>query len=396
MSKLTTISKPAKRKRLPVRIDKQAGIQTFDIDNIYPQRMDAILKASGLALSCVETLAEFLEGKGFADQAVNEAVVNEQTGETGRDILRKAARSLAQNRGFAIHCDYDLNGDVTRIKSLPWEFVRMGLPDPAGNIQDLKYSQNWEQDSDKPKRVIIEYPIFKEDPEQVLHQINSYGGIFKYPGQIFYYTPEPGTYPLVTFDPVVDSVQTDAEIQIFELANIQNGFMAGTVIHWPGRISEVEGGEQAIQQKLEGWKGSGNANSIFVIEDPDGVVDNLVESLQLPNNDKLFESTIKNVVNRIIQRYGTPKPLLAVSPDSGLFNEEDMVNSYKYYNIKTQKQRKLLTDQLGRIFRRMATPLSAADNYTIEPAEFTDQGAETDPAPAAPAPAQPTPQPLTA
>ena len=54
------------QKRLPTSTNYAKGIVNYDVDNLYPQRVDSIVRRSPIALSCIETISDFLNGDGFA------------------------------------------------------------------------------------------------------------------------------------------------------------------------------------------------------------------------------------------------------------------------------------------------------------------------------------------
>lgn len=210
-------------------------------------------------------------------------------------------------------------------------------------IKTLAFSTNWEEDPEKFRKEVQHFPVFDPAPDTVLRQIEEAGGIQNYPGQILYFTPEPDQYPLATFDPMVDSVQSSGEIALFELGNLQNGFMAGHIINYPGKFDD-EKDKENVEAALREFKGARNANSFMLVENPSDLSRPLVEKLDLPNNDKMFEVTSRNVKNTIVEGFTMPKPLAVINPETGMFNKEDMLNSYVYFNILTQEVRDLFED----------------------------------------------------
>jgi hypothetical protein len=119
----------------------------------------------------------------------------------------------------------------------------MGLPDENGDVHDLKYNSNWEQDPYKEisnYKNIVTYPKFNPNKEAILEQIEEYNEMGKpYPGQVLYFSPLEDQYPLATFDSVLDQAQTQEEIGIFRLSSIQNGLNAGAIFSYPGKIEDA-------------------------------------------------------------------------------------------------------------------------------------------------------------
>lgn len=380
MPHLSTIpSRKALVKRIPTRIDRTDGIQRYDLDNLYPQRLEEVAKRSGITTDCIEILGDFLEGKGFVNREYNGSIINAND-ETVGNLLTFNTRDYSVNGGFALHFNFNLNGAISEVNPIFFKYCRLGIPDLASVVHDIKFSLNWEQEPAKtiePRRVIKTFPVFNPDPEIVLAQIEAFEGIDNYPGQILYFTELKGQYPRATFDSVAESAQTDGNIQVFELNNIEEGFFGGTVVHWPTDIKDDDEMRE-VTGEVRKFKGQGGAGGIMIIPDPDGNIDNLIEQLQTPNMDKMFDLTNKNVTNRIILNYATPKPLLGVDPNSGIFNIEDYENSYTYYNIKTQKKRKLFSGVYQKWTPFFFEQINASQDYAIEPASFSLEGAETE------------------
>ncbi len=367
MPHFKTITKDPIIRRLPIRRDRTDDIQTYDIDNLYPQRMEEISRTSGICQSCISVLADFIEGMGFEDENINRIKIN-RNGVTVRELLRLTAHSWAHNRGFALHLNYNMLGEIAEITPLFWKYNRLGIADPLGSVNNIAFSMNWEEDPEKVRKTVAHFAVFDPAPDTVLKQIELAEGIQNYPGQILYFSPLPHQYPLATFDAVVDSVQSSGEIPLFELGNLQNGFMAGHIINYPGTF-EDEDDKQKVEAELREFKGARNANSFMLVENPSELSRPLVEKLEHPNNDKMFEVTTKNVRNTIIEGFTIPKPLVVVNPDTGMFNQEDMLNSYTYMNIRTQKIR----DRFADIFQDFLEPFwrpIGRGNFKILRAEF--------------------------
>ncbi len=366
MAHFKTITKDPIIRRLPSRRDRSDDIQTYDVDNLYPQRMEEIARTSPITKSCIRVLAKFIEGEGFEDTNINRIKINRR-GVTVRDLLRFASKSWAQYHGFAMHFDYNMLAEIAGITPLFFKYVRMGLADKSGRINTLAFSSNWEQDPEKIRKEVQHFPVFDPAPDTVLKQIELAEGIHNYPGQILYFTPEPDQYPLATFDPMVDSVQSSGEIALFELGNLQNGFMAGHIINYPGTFDD-EKDKEKVAAELKAFKGARNANSFMLVENPSELSRPLVEKLDLPNNDKMFEVTAKNVRDTIIDGFNIKKALVT-SPDSGMFNQEDIENSYKLMNIMTQEYRDLFEDIFQDFLEPFWRPIGSG-NFKIKRAEF--------------------------
>jgi len=337
-------------KRLPTLVFTAWGIQTYDLDNLYPQRADEVRKRSFTLKAAVDRTAEFIEGEGFEDPKLAELVLNSE-GQTANDVLDFIAKDKACF-GFALHFKYNpFTYKIMEVTPLKFMYCRLGLPDFEGNVSEIKYSRNWEQDPNKELHYhfrIDTYPIFDPSPETVRREIEHYG-IEDYPGQILYWTPEMGVYPSATFDAVFDNAQTQSEVGVYQLATIQNDFGIEKIFKYPGKFDTTEE-KTKFKEELNENKGAKGAKSTLVVEAPDGLSENaLIESIQMQNTDKMYEFTSQDVRNAIRESMSVPAAILGQLPEAGMFNQQDITESYNYFNAITRGHR----NQISRVFKKI-------------------------------------------
>lgn len=345
---MSVISNKPFVKRLPIRLNFQKEITTYDVDNLYPQRVEEIMFRSPITESSIETIADFVMGDGFSENG--DLVINDD-GMLANDLLRQITLDVAKFRAsFAVHINWNLLGEIVTLEHLEFKYVRYGLPDEMGKHKDVKVNLNWENAPG----------VFPTGVKQWIWQFPLYDPTFEnngvldedFKGQVLYVLPKKDVYPRATFDSVLDSSQTDGEVQVFELGNIQNGFLSATFVKHPGEF-ESEDAKNDFIRDLRSMKGAGNANSMQLIEMKNmEEFPDLLEQFPANNNDKLFELTNRNVTNRIIQGMAVPRTLLSIFPDSGMFNKEDFENSYKWMNIRTKNLRRVVE----RIFNEKIGP----------------------------------------
>ena len=319
-------------KRLPLFIDRTHGIQTFGADNLYPQRMEEIKNESKDCKTAVNRLASFINGDGWEDLTLANMVFNRK-GHKGNKILRLLSPDRATFDGFALHFKYNLNFKIAEVEVLEFMYNRFGIPDANDDYHDIKYCTNWERDPYKTPTYgikILSYPKFNPNPEVVREEMMQWG-IDKYPGQILFWTPKEGKYPYATFDPVANDAQTQAEISLFDVSAMQNGLTAATIFKYPGSFATKEE-EKEFKADIQQYKGSANAKSIIVIENPQGQDADLVESLQLQNTDKMHEGIDKRTKNAIRENFSQPMEILGHSPEAGMFNRQQILEAYEFYN----------------------------------------------------------------
>jgi len=345
-SHVSTISREPFRKRIPTRIDLRKDITRYDVDNIYPQRVEQIQFRSPITNTAVNITADFINGEGFENNG--DFIVDETLNLSADDLLTLVSRDFSPFSGFSIHINFNGLGEITQLQFVKFKYCRFGIPNDNGTQHEIKVNINWEGDPNLlPQGVQAEtftFPIFN------INELDILGAGAN--GQILYWTPENNIYPRASFDSVLDSAQLNGDIQAFELANMQNGFHGSSIFKWPGEF-ENEKERAEAKQSLQQMKGVHGGNSTMMVEMPLGTEDfNLLENLPANNNDRLFELTNRNVVERILQAFSLPGPLAGVFPPSGaIFNQNEIADAYVYYNNRVKNRRMIL----GRIFNKLGS-----------------------------------------
>lgn len=350
-----TIQRDPYLKRLPSVIDRVYEIQAYDVDNLYPQRADEVRNGSFTLKSAVDRITDFIKGQGWEDPNLANLIVNGE-GMTANDVLDMIAQDKSPFAGFALHFKYNLNFRIAEITPIEWMYTRLGLPNERGHVDDIKYSTNWERDPSKVLHdpyVIESYHTFNPDPNVVRTQMENCGGWQNYPGQILYWTPKPGKYPKSRFDAAFDYAQAQAEIGVASVSGIQNKFSAQHIFRYPGEFPDDKAAEK-FKQGMAEFQGAKGTNSTLVVEDPsrgEGPARPLVESIQMQNTDKMYEFTSKDARNALRETLAVPAPILGQLPESGMFNQEQIRDSYDYMNVMTSGDR----DQIVRVFKKIFT-----------------------------------------
>ena len=365
-------------KRLRTFIDYTDDIQFYTANNLYPQTAEGVRDRSYTVKSACDRMAKFLRGEGFEDKVTADLIVNSK-GATLNNILKALVIDSASFSGaFVAHLGVNMLGEYNNISIWPLSYWRLGLPDDNGDVHDIKYNSNWEQDPYKEVnhyKKIFAYPKFNPDKDVILAQIEEYAEREEaYPGQVLYFSPLEDQYPLATFDSVMDQAQTQEEIGIFRLSSIQNGLNAGAIFSYPGKI-ETKEKEKEIKDKLNDHMGGKGANSIMVIEDESGIrkAGDLITPLTMTDADKIHEFISRDDKEAIMEAFAMPKEILGVLPTAGMFNQENIKEAYYYYNSITRDYRTDISDQFKKIFTNWHQPFQS--EFKIKELEYIKQAA---------------------
>ena len=248
--------------------------------------------------------------------------------------------------------------------------MRLGLPDQKGRIRDVRVSNNWESSNEQAlpsdKLNAVRYLLFNDAD-------NGREALTSNRGMVLYSTPKKNEYALSSIDPIIETAQSDNELQKFELGNITNGFLSMSIFKYPS-AGDSEEQEEEIRRRLNDFKGASHANSVLVVgvdEDSENT-QNLIEQVPANNNDSLFINTTLNVKNRILQNFALPSGLMGMLPDGAVFTATQLADEYTYMNLRTKDTRNHIERQmeklgldLGKIIPNQFESSLMQDNGTI-------------------------------
>jgi len=333
-------------KRLPLTIDYYYKILFYGEDNLYPQRMEEVRLRSPLLKAATELKEDFLNGSGWE---LNNAVLLNDRGETGRDLLNLVAKDFSKYDGFALHVNFNGLGKITEIQHIPFEYCRLGFPDPYGNISTVVVSNNWEEDMYKlppnpRKRIYTDtFPIYNTRTAA-----RDVVGVPQPKGQVLYYSGvERNKYPLASFDAIKDSGETDEAIQKYERNSTNKGFHGATIFKFPGAFESKEQ-KRELKAMISQWLGP-DSPGITVAQIDEDFTGQLMESVPADSNDALFSLTMQNIINRTLYHFTIPPALFGIAPSGGVFTQLAYQESFIVYNVITRNGR----NEIQRVFDRL-------------------------------------------
>lgn len=357
--------------RVKIKLDKSIkkedrgvnGLITFGEDNDYPQVIEKAINGSVTAKAAANIYSKFLTGQGFENEAINEIKVGiDSRGKkiTMLSLLRQACMSVANNNGFYIHCNENLNREVVDTHLKPFKNCRFAKPDDTGYSAKILVYDNWDKDKNKRYRKdkIKEFNVFNLEESAFIEQINKADGIEKYKGQVYFqFLDNEFFYPLSPFDSAFLDCDTEDQISLFKNRTIRNGFFNKTI------FSIIPGGTEEEQeeyvQSVKDLLGPNGDTSLVVETDVDenGNIDTekaiKVDTIDANINDKLFENWEKNLSNNIRKAVkGIPAILIDYEESSlGTTSGEAIIQATNYYNALTKDDRVLISQSFEEIFK---------------------------------------------
>ena len=344
-------------------------IYSRDVDNLYPLRIEKVINNSPTGRRCANLMAKYITGKGnITNYPVSKGIfIN--------DILRKAGRSIAYQYGVYFRLKYVLDAEKSQADGTPafkpgavevLDYVVMAkskeddadfpgklyaLKDnDGGGLSNKEEDMKWFYPYNRDNKVIkaqmlndckekeIDNPTF----EQMLHN---------YRGQVYYMnlTPE-YIYALPLADSVYNDMDTEFRISNYNNTQTRKGFLGKTVIV---KYEEDEESEEEFDKEVADFLGSENSSSVFTVSVPQNVDKDLdkafvVQQLKPQFDDKLFESTIKNLRQNIMGAFNNaPEPLI-FSGSGSLFgtNAETYKEMKLFYWEQNEDERSMLEQTL--------------------------------------------------
>lgn len=333
-------------KRVVVKVNKQDGILSYDIDNAYPQRVDNIISNSGTATLCVKLYSKFIQGAGFADAVFAQRILNRKK-QTSNKVRSLLSEDLAKYGGYAIHYNFNGFGQIVEVNYLPFKTVRFAIPDDKGFLAKYAVYHDWgfeEGRMDKKKMAMID--AFNPDPEIVLKQIELAGGIENYKGQVKYY-PQ-GEYVKAPIDPVLEDAQSEAHTKTFKFRNITTNFLVSHILitnpiengtAGEGNGTEPDGKEtKKFHEALEKFQGADNANKILHIERV-GDEEIEIKKFDVQDNETIYQYTETSIQENIRKEFLIPKVFFGDVP-GGIGSTKIINDAIVIYNNTTDSERK--------------------------------------------------------
>lgn len=399
------VKKP--HRRFDIRYLSSMNIQAYGGDNLYPQRMQDLILNSSTGDTCRETYERFIKGGGLKDEDFGSFICNRQ-GDTVADILHLVAKDLSLFRGFALHVNYSLTGEVIEVQPLHFEACRLEEEDDLGRVCYIAWHPDWTgRKTRNGRRIEVtesnvrKFFVFNPNRDIVLDQIRECGGIDKYGGQVLWYSMDGRfVYPRPKYDKIVTSLSTDDGIDNVKYRNVRNNFLlAGMLVHKkaatlgidpntgmpldPHRRPDDDGSDD-FADNLVIFQGDTNACSIMdvTVNSDEDVPD--FKTFEPQNYDTKFTVTENSTVERIYAAFGQ-EPFYCIRVGKLGFTGTVINDAFSFYNSYVEDERKEIARVFEKVFsawskfRNDGQPVCPSGDYSVLPLkhisnESTDDG----------------------
>lgn len=349
-----------KSKPYASKTDKSLHIQTFGEKNDFPQDVMWITLGSSTGLSCINVFSKFLSGRGFADKAFYDVVVNRKR-QTNDKILRLVSTDYARYLGGYIHVNYNMNYRIKEIQWIPFENVRLGELNDAGVVQNVAVHWDWAKQFTQIKKWSkedIDYiDVFNPDPDVIQAQVDAAGGWGNYKGQVYIICMnENGGYPLPIYFPTLTDMSTEQGISNLSYRNARNNFLpAGMLIDIVNSDESKEQAEDTENDIIE-FQGDEEACNIMYTSVKSKEEIPAFVPFESKNYDKEFTVTDESCRGRIGRSFNQP-PILRAEDVGSNFGADALQNAYDYYNSVTEVDRMNIESAFQELFQYWHNPI---------------------------------------
>lgn len=370
--------KAAKIKTAPVFDSyswKQLGIITYGETNDFPQTIDELIKASKTGTACLDIKDNFVDGMGFRDKALGSLITNDD-GLTLSKLRRFLTRDLNQYNGIALHFNYNVRYEITSITPIPFEELRLALPNDEGKVCKIAHHPDWGRRQkwrwnkiQAFSKEICWYDVFNPDPEEIAEQVSEAGGWDMWKGQIMYFTGTEETglcYPIPKYVSVLTDMRTEEGLSNVSARNVCSNFMTAGILVDVLETEQDEAQIQAKQQQLDQFQGDEMAMQLWYMQVRNKDEIPVFVPFSGENYDKAFSQSQAVIPDTIGQAFKQP-PVLRAKDVGANFGSDLITNSYKYYNSVTTTERRQIKELLEEVFALWWEPMPEDTDFNVIP-----------------------------
>jgi len=346
--------------------DTRLGIVKWGEDNSFPQTFKNLVTQSPVARPTVERTARFYQGGKFEYE---EMIINSY-GQTLKDLVKIAADDYAHFKAFALHCNYNVLGQVTGVAPLRIAELRFNELDDLNYASKIGYHRDFGKNAVYKRQfshTVNEEDIkwidrFNPDPEIVMQQIEEARSIGNYQGQVLYYSDEGfSSYPIPPLQAPINFVLSDIENSILVRKESATGFINSYLLKTAMQPTDANliTLENAINE-AQGARGSGKIITMSGM-DPEELGSTVLEAIGGGGRGakSVIESSTAayDLAARVIHAAYLIPPILAGDDQKTGFSSPDLIDAYDVFNAITQDGRETISQSLTQVFKDSVFPI---------------------------------------
>jgi hypothetical protein len=306
------------------------GYVKYGDNNLYPQYLVDLFTSSAVHGALVRSISTMIAGDGIEsdnpDAKLEIAKLN---------LIKQIpfmAFDLKLQGGFYLEVKRNGNGEVNKLRHIPFQEIRIGEKDINGNILQFYHSLDW---ADSTCTI---------NPIEPFKNKGIPGSV-----QLFYclpYATGSNTYPHPDYIGAVNWVEVDKNTALFHNNNLANGLTPGMIINWKNGIPSPERQKAIKDEMQENASGVRNPGKFIMTFSDDDV--SAPEFIPAPISDAAdqYQFITDEATSKIMIGHRVVSPaMFGVSKAGSLGDTQELETAAKlfYHNVIIHMQRFIIT-----------------------------------------------------
>lgn len=350
---------------MPVNRNSSQGYIRWGRNNNYPQLLADLYYNSVTHKSCIDFAVTAVIGDGVDYEAMNadrtQLVPNLYY--SWDELIERLARDMALYGSYALQIIKNRDEQTYSFYHQPFSDVRYSPMNEEGVIPSFWVCPDWTQTGVyKP----IELPSFNWMDEDEIEFGKTY--LFVYEG----YHPDITYYPVPQYVSALKSIQTEIELERYDLRSVTNNFAASGVLTL-NRVDDEKDRKMLIQNIQAMFTGADNANSLIINfknnDDEQPATFTKIDK-DAGNTVNLFEQANERVISKIIAAHKiSNKALIGYEADSAMLGGEGNIINVAYNLYNKTVANKMRKDIIGTLNK--ALMINGVDTeIVLKPLQF--------------------------
>lgn len=334
----------------------------FGTDDKLPNEIIDTVNDSGTGRACIQRLAQFTQGVGFADTTLANSPANAL--QNYNSVLSELSLFVSYMQCVTFRVLFDNEGSPARIYPVPTQLLRrlgrtkflynelLGYPGRR-TIEDkyLHIFDPTEAPADRLKRMQQQFDKYGEQWGDIVYHFKKGMGLHQ------------DVYSVPGYYSGIDDFESDAGISRLEKRNIQKGWKAqvfvstGPLDHY----TKDEGGKTQYDKFAETVKSftTEDANTILHLEGATNEVKPDVKIMEVADILDQTEKATDRVGRKVCRHMGVPPILVGFSTPGQLGNATELTKTMELFNLTVIDPQNLIKEALRIVF--------PAKNWDITP-----------------------------
>ena len=356
--------------QVTTRQDTSLGIMRWGLDNSFPQTLKNLIEQSPSAKPAASRTAKFYKGAGFE----GEDTIVSPYGLTLKQVVSIIADDYSVFEAFAIHCNFNIKGQVTSMQPMRIAELRFNEFDELNYASKVGYHEDFGRNSEIKKTVTntvtrekIKW-IDRYNPTAVQAQILRASdlpkdkseiarltqGVGNYRGQVLYHS-EAGhsSYPIPPLQAPINYVLADVENSVLVRKETVTGFIDTYLLKtmMDAEDATLVALENAIDD-AQGARGTGKVITMSGLSEGE-IQSTVLEKMGAGDRKSTIESSAVafELGQKVINAAYLIPPILAGADQKTGFSSADLKEAYFIFNATTQTGRDVIEAEINRILK---------------------------------------------